>query len=231
MIIPIRRPNDRQCTQALHKYFIYLESINFHTLNVDNCSSDIIRDWVTSLKEGDRKAFNHIFKEYNQRLYYFSLGYLKSDKDAEEIVQDTFLKLWERRFFLKPELSFHAYLFKIAFNFIQKRLLKKVKNEELKNDLADELINFDDHTSKLLNYHFLLEHINLLIVKLPYRQKQILELCKLDGYTSAEISEMLNLSIKTVEAHLTAALKFLKERLQSEKFDDLLLFALIFRKK
>jgi len=198
---------------------------------MDNDSSYIIRDWVTSLREGNRNAFNHIFKEYNQRLYYFSLGYLKSDKDAEEIVQETFLKLWERRSFLNPELSFHAYLFKIAFNFIQKRLFKKVKDEELKNDLAEELINFDDHTSNLLNYHFLLEHINLLIVKLPPRQKQILELRKLEGFTSTEISEMLNLSVKTVEAHLTAALKFLKERLQSEKFDDLLLFALVFRKK
>lgn len=189
-----------------------------------------IRVWVTSLREGDRNAFNQIFKEYNQRLYYFSLGYLKSDKEAEEIVQETFLKLWERKSFLNPDLSFHAYLFKIAFNFIQKRLFRKVKDEELKNDLADELINFDDHTSNLLNYHFLLEHINLLILKLPPRQKQILELRKLDGYTSAEISEMLNLSIKTVEAHLTAALKFLKESLRSEKFDDLLLFALVFRK-
>ncbi|HZL11163.1 MAG TPA: RNA polymerase sigma-70 factor [Prolixibacteraceae bacterium] len=186
---------------------------------------------MTSLKDGNRNAFNHIFKEYNQRLYYFSLGYLKSDKDAEEIVQETFLKLWERRSFLNPELSFHAYLFKIAFSFIQKRLIKKVKDEEFKNDLADELVNFDDHTSNLLNYHFLLEHINLLIVKLPPRQKQILELRKLDGYTSVEISEMLNLSLKTVEAHLTAALKFMKERLKSEKFDDLLLFALLFQKK
>src|SRR5665648_922355 len=164
---------------------------------MDNDSSYIIRDWVTSLKDGNRNAFNHIFKEYNQRLYYFSLGYLKSDKDAEEIVQETFLKLWERRSFLNPELSFHAYLFKIAFSFIQKRLIKKVKDEEFKNDLADELVNFDDHTSNLLNYHFLLEHIHLLIVKLPPRQKQILELRKLDGYTSVEISEMLNLSLKT----------------------------------
>lgn len=187
--------------------------------------------FILQLKEGNSNAFNHIFKEYNQRLYYFSLGYLKSEKDAEEIVQETFLKLWERRSFLDPELSFHAYLFKIAFNFIQKRLIKKVKDEKLNNDLADELINFDDHTSNLLNYHFLLDHINSLIAKLPPRQKKILELRKLNGYTSAEISEMLNLSIKTVEAHLTAALKFLKERLQYEKFDDLLLFALVFRKK
>lgn len=186
---------------------------------------------ILRLKEGKRDAFNHIFSHYNQRLYYFSLGYLKSEKEAEEIVQETFLKLWERRDHLNADLSFQAYLFKIAFNFIQKRLIKQVHEEALKHDLADELVNFDDQTANMLNYHFLLQHINTLIDRLPPRQKQILELRKLDGYSIAEIAEMLGLAVKTVEAHLTAALRFLKDKLQSERFDDLLLLALSFRKK
>ncbi|MCW0481624.1 RNA polymerase sigma factor [Gaoshiqia sediminis] len=192
---------------------------------------NIGKNILLQLKEGNPKAFNSIFRHYNQRLYFFALGYLKSEKEAEEIVQETFLKLWERREHLDLTLSFHAYLFKIAFNFIQKRLQRQVKDDELKHELADELVNFDQHTSNLVNYHHLLQHINRLIGQLPPRQAQILKLRKLDGYSTSEISDMLRLASKTVEAHLTAALKFLKEKLNAEKFDDLLLFVLTLQKK
>lgn len=181
--------------------------------------------------EGDKSAFNSVFQQYNQKLYFFALGYLKSDKDAEELVQETFLKIWERKEYINPELSFQAYLFKIAFNFIQKKLIQKMNDEEFKHNLAEELVQFDSQTSNMVNYHFLLQHINQLIDQLPPRQKEIVELRKLQGYSVKEISEQLSLAVKTVEAHLTAALKYLKGQLKSERFDDLLLFALIFRRK
>ena len=181
--------------------------------------------------EGDKFAFNSVFQQYNQKLYFFALGYLKSDKDAEELVQETFLKIWERKEYINPELSFQAYLFKIAFNFIQKKLIQKMNDEEFKHNLAEELVQFDSQTSNMVNYHFLLQHINQLIDQLPPRQKEIVELRKLQGYSVKEISEQLSLAVKTVEAHLTAALKYLKGQLKLERFDDLLLFALIFRRK
>ena len=192
---------------------------------------DIEEKYVLQLKDGNKQAFSYIFNAYNQKLYFFALGYLKSEKDAEEVVQDTFLKIWERRDYINPELSINAYLFKIAFNFIRKRLIKNTKDEELRHDLAGELITFDNDTGNMLNYHFLLQHINRLIDQLPPRQKEIIELRKLDGFTIKEISEKLSLAVKTVEAHLTAGLKTLKERLKSENFDDLLLFVLTFRRK
>lgn len=181
------------------------------------------------LKNGDKQAFNHLFNLYSQKIFFFAKGYLKSEREAEEIVQETFLKIWERRGKLDPDLSINAYLFKIAFNFIQKQFIKNIKEQELKHDFAEELIRFDEQTSNMLNYHFLLDHLNLLINELPPRQKEIIILRKLDNYSIKEISEKLSISTKTIEAHLTAALKYLKERLKSEKFDDLLLFTLIFR--
>lgn len=187
-------------------------------------------DEILRLKKGDKEIFGRIFQRYNQKLYFFALGYLKSEREAEEIVQETFLKLWERRENINPELSVQAYLFKIAFNFIRKRWLVQIKDEELKHKMAGELIDFDDKTNQDLNYHFLILHINQLIEELPPRQKEIIEHRKLEGLTTKEISDKLSISVKTVEAHLTAALKFLKAKLKSENFDDLLLFALTFRK-
>lgn len=95
--------------------------------------NDIEKSILLRLIKGDKLAFNHIFSTYNQKLYFFALGYLKSDKDAEEVVQETFLKIWERREHVNLELSFQAYLFKIAFNFIQKKLIKKMNDEDRKS--------------------------------------------------------------------------------------------------
>ncbi len=189
---------------------------------------DINQDLIIQIREGRRQAFSQLFSLYSQKLYFFALGYLKSDKEAEEVVQETFIKIWERRSDLNPGLSFHAYIFKIAFNYIQKRMIRIVREDDFRHDLAGELADFDDDTVNMLNYHFLLEQISSLISQLPPRQKQILELRKIEGYSLKEIAEMLGLSLKTVETHLTASLKFLKEKLRSEKTDELLLFALTF---
>lgn len=191
---------------------------------------DIDQGVVIQLRGGSRRAFSDLFSRYNQKLYFFALGYLKSEKEAEEIVQETFIKLWERRTDLNPALSIQAYIFKIAFNYIRKRMNRMIREEGFRHELAGELTDFDDHTANTLNYHFLLEHINRLIEQLPPRQKQILELRKLEDYTAGEIAEMLGLSQKTVEAHLTASLKFLKEKLQSGNLDELLLLALVCRR-
>ena len=76
------------------------------------------------LKNRDKRAFNLLFDLYNQKIFFFAKGYLKLEKEAEEIVQETFLKIWERRNHLDPELSINAYLFKIAFNFIHNSSFK-----------------------------------------------------------------------------------------------------------
>ncbi len=191
---------------------------------------DIEEGLILRLKKGDWKAFNSLFLLYSQRLYFFALGYLKTGKEAEEIVQETFLKVWENRENINPALSLHAYIFKIAFNFIRKSWIKKIKDDELKHNLTSEIFDFDDHTCNSLNYHSLLEYITQLIGQLPPRQKEILELRKLQGYSTKEIAKMLNLAVKTVEAHLSASLRFLRDKLKNEKFDDLILFALILKK-
>lgn len=191
--------------------------------------TDIDQRTIAQVRKGSKPAFNLLFGAYSQKLYFFALGYLKSEKEAEEIVQETFIKLWERRNDLDPDLSIQAYLFKIAFNFIRKRMIRTIRENEFRHGLAGDLTDVDDHTANTLNYHFLLEHISQLISELPPRQKQILELRKLEDYSVKEIAEMLGLSVKTVEAHLTAALKFLKGKLQIENPDKLVLLALTYK--
>lgn len=98
--------------------------------------------WVSSLKKGDATAFDELFRLYGKRLYHFSLGYLKSKTDAEEVVQDVFLKIWHNRASLEPDLSFNAYLFKIAYRQIAERFRKNFQEKKYLHDIASETLDF-----------------------------------------------------------------------------------------
>ena len=80
---------------------------------------------VRNLSKGNLLAFNTLYKEYSGRLYRFALGYLKSEAEAEELVQEVFTIIWEKRADLKEELSFKSFLFTIAFNIIRKHFRTK----------------------------------------------------------------------------------------------------------
>src|SRR5665647_947302 len=94
---------------------------------------------VHNLSKGNLLAFNTLYKNYSGRLYRFALGYLKSEDEAEELVQEVFTIIWEKRKDLKEELSFKSFLFTIAFNIIRKHFRTKVYlSEYLKTDISDE---------------------------------------------------------------------------------------------
>src|SRR5665811_2334517 len=90
------------------------------------------------------------YKEYSGRLYRFAFGYLKSEADAEELVQEVFTIIWEKRKDLKEELSFKSFLFTIAFNIIRKHFRTKAYLMEYFKTGIDE--DFDINTSQKITY-------------------------------------------------------------------------------
>lgn len=188
---------------------------------------DIIeKTYLSALKKGDVKAFDKLFANYGKRLYHFAYGYLKSKEEAESVVQEVFLKIWKNRKELKPELSFKAYIFKIAYNYILE-LFKHVNREQAyKHQLLDEAVDFTSDLNERLNYQLLLEKVNKLIEKLPERQKEIIIKRKKEGLPIKLIAEQLNIKPKTVENHLTEALKKLRNGLGKEDISAMLFFCL-----
>ena len=179
---------------------------------------------LSALKNDDVKAFDQLFADYGKRLYHFAYGYLKSREDAEGLVQEVFLKIWKNRENLNPDLSFKAYLFKIAYHFILEYFEKSNRQKAYQYQLLEEAIEFTDETNERLNYQILLEKVEILIQKLPSRQKEILLKRKKEGIPVKEIAEQLGISPKTVENHLTEAIKNLKNGLGKEDISVLLLF-------
>jgi RNA polymerase sigma-70 factor (family 1) len=179
---------------------------------------------VRNLSKDNLLAFNTLYKGYSGRLYRFALGYLKSESEAEELVQEVFTIIWERRADLKEELSFKSFLFTIAFNIIRKHFRSKAYLAEyLKTGMNDE----DDlQTSNKINYDSLHKYIVELVNQLPEARKKIFVASRFEGLSIKEISIKFNISHKTVENQLTVALKYIRTNLKRESFSCVLFLAL-----
>jgi len=179
-----------------------------------------------SLQKGDVKAFDKLFSNYGKRLYHFAYGYLKSKEEAEGVVQEVFMRVWRNRKQLKPDLSFKAYLFKIAYHHILGLFEQINRRNAYRHQIIEEAIEFTDDTNDRLNYQILLEKVESLINKLPARQREVLIKRKKEEIPVKEIAKQMDISPKTVENHLTEALKNIKKGLGEEDISAMLFFLL-----
>lgn len=181
------------------------------------------RELIRKLKKGDIEAFNRIFYDYSSKLYHFAYGYLKSKEDAEEMVQEIFSKIWDKRADIKEEYEFRSYLFSIAFNYIKKHfrskaLINKYTEFAAINNLESEQIQED------VNYASLKSRVDQLVDQMPEKRKVVFFKSRIEGKNSKEIAVEMNISPSTVENHLNQALKFLRKHLKDENLAGLLFF-------
>ncbi len=170
---------------------------------------------VERLKNDDRAAFEKLFKLYSERIYYFTIRYIKNKEEAEEITQEVFVRLWNRRFDLKTELSFSSYLFMIAKNAVIDLLRKRQKESSLNEEITPDVNAIAEKSNNSVEYKELNEIVKNSILQLPEKRRQIFLLSRNEGLTYKEIAEKLNISIKTVESHMRLALQQLKKTIGS----------------
>ena len=169
-------------------------------------------DCLRRLKLGDERAFDALFRHYSALIYRFAYSYLKSRPEAEEIVQDCFLKIWEKREQLHDDVPLKGYLFTIAHHAILNQLRRQQHQMRFQVHSAaqapGQVGNEADFTELESVYRTALD-------KLPPKRRQIFELSRQQGLTYPEIAQQLNLSVKTVEAQMTQALKFMRGYFQA----------------
>lgn len=169
-------------------------------------------DLLRRLNEGDERAFDALFQHYSALVYRFAYGYLKARSDAEEIVQECFLKIWEKREQLRPDVPLKAYLFTTAHHGILNQLRRQQQRQRFLSysvALAPAQVSNEAEFSELESlYRAALE-------QLPPKRREIFILSRQQGLSYPEIAKQLNLSVKTVEAQMTHALKFLRGYFQA----------------
>ena len=164
---------------------------------------------ISLLKAGDIEAFEKVFFSFADRLYYFSLRYLRNEQDAEEIVQDVFVKIWENKENLNENLSFSGYLFTIARNTIFNQNRKKVNEQAYQNYVRSFLEHTSSKTEDDLIYSDIKKIVDKVIDELPPQRQLIYKMSREKGLSYREIAQELNLSERTIEAHIRLALKSL----------------------
>lgn len=186
-------------------------------------SAKIDSETLARLKQGDVRAFEVIFWEYNPRVYHFVYSLLFDKLLAEDLTQTVFLKIWERREWIDPSQPFEAYLFTIA-----RHLAYKESERMLASSLADlaEVSSFADEAvlEEKLEADSLREYIRRLVDRMPAARREIFRLSREAHLSHKEIAERLHISEKTVETQLYRALRFLREELHKGSFLALLLW-------
>ena len=185
-----------------------------------------VRD-IALLKAGDIDAFERLFEKYSGILNHFSHKILKSGHDADEVVQDAFLKIWEKRYRIDPDQPFRGYIFTIALNIIRKKFLDKAREDQFKVQLYDELLLASTEEPEEKHFSYYMGLVDEEILKLPEKRKQIFILHKKEGLTVPEIATYLNLSPKTIENQITAALKAIRDGLFSKNIKGLYLLIML----
>lgn len=168
------------------------------------------------IKGEEKEAFSELFERYAPRIFKFALSYLKDRNDAEEIVQNVFLKIWEKRNSVKASKSIKSLLFKITVNKIydfirRKNIEHKFQNYTLLNQSKNE-----NNSWNYVIYKELQQTIFTLVTRLPRQQQKIFNLSKMEGLSNDEISVKLGLSKRTVENDLYRAVSFLKQNFKNE---------------
>jgi RNA polymerase sigma-70 factor (family 1) len=185
------------------------------------------RALIERLQTGDVEAFDILYNKYSWKLYAFGLKYLKSIDDAEELVQSTFIKIWENYIDLKKEPSFKSYLFTIAYNEICKLFRKRHYQKKYLEDIMQIKPVAEEVIEENFSYEAVLDRVNKIVDVLPDKQKSIFLKSRIEGMSAKEIARELNLAPGTVDNYISNVLKFIRNHLKKEDF-ALMLFFFVF---
>lgn len=168
---------------------------------------------IDKMKGGDRESFNQIFHRYYSPLTRFCVRFVGDSDQAAEIVQDLFVKLWTSREKLTFNNSFESYMLRAVRN----SAITYINKERTHADVIERIYTDDpdaNDPSETLQSNNLEASYQKVLASMPEKRREVFLASRFDGLKYAEIAEKFGLSQKTVEAHMSAAIKQLREGLK-----------------
>ena len=165
---------------------------------------------IQNLKNGDEKAYEYLVDTYHHRLCVYANSLVNDNDHAEDIVQNVFIRTWERRHNLKSNFTIKSFLYKSVHNEFIDQYRKKKSVTALEKKYIEELERFTEKDEVF--FERLLNLVQREIQNLPPKCRKIFLMSKQEGFTNVEIAEQLNVSIKTIEYHITKAFAILRQK-------------------
>lgn len=183
-----------------------------------NSTTSLEQSWVAGVRAGDDRAFEAMFRAYRDDLVGFAESLLRSREAAQEIVQDLFLRLWQMRDLWEPKGALNTYLFRATRN----RAIMRLRRQRSELAFHDRLSNGergsmsgsrDDASDARVGVADLESAIARAVADLPDRCREVFSLSRHHHLSNAQIADVMQISVKTVEVQMTRALAYLRRRL------------------
>lgn len=167
-----------------------------------------------AISKSDTEVFEALFHSLYEKLCKYAYTFIPDRDECEDTVQQCFMRLWDNREKAADILSFKSYMYRAVYNAsLNKIQHKKVTDEYSLNALAElESIYYADFDNTVPNDRFekIIQALNLL----PEKNKEVFTLRFIEGLSTKAVSEKLNITVRTVETHVSKALKFLRKQLE-----------------
>jgi RNA polymerase sigma-70 factor (ECF subfamily) len=167
--------------------------------------NDSDKKLLCGIRDNDLSAFEMLYNRYKRKIYAFSLKYLRNRTEAEDLVQNIFINLWEHRQSLDETQSIKNHIYNIYKN-------RAIRTRYLEYEIK-RLDQSSNPTYDLVIMHDLESTINNVVTTLPPQQQKIFSMSRGENYSHEEIAKKLDLSVRTVENQIYRTLKVIRKRL------------------
>ncbi|MDR2284212.1 MAG: RNA polymerase sigma-70 factor [Sphingobacterium sp.] len=179
------------------------------------------------LKAGDHAAFEVLYNLYAKPLYWKLKRMVKDTEEADELLQNLFVKVWERREQINIQQSFEAYLYRVAQHMAVDYFRRLERQSRLQDEVSKSSTEVDGDTEAQLIAKETQQLLDEAIAKLPEQRRRAFILCKIEGKTYLEAAEIMQISPNTVHNHLVKAVQSVKNHL-AQSGRDIAILTLLF---
>lgn len=191
--------------------FVLESAVNTPMLNEDHIL-------INGLKHGNQAAFEALYDKYAGKIYNYTAQMLRDKTLAEDLTQMCFMTLWERREYIDLDQSFVAYIYTIARNTVYKESRRLMAQGRYVDEITPPLQSQVDHSEYIIDHidHQIVDgEFKKQIASLPEGRRRVVELRVMHHLSNTQIAEELNISVKTVEAQITTAMKSLQPHMEA----------------
>ncbi|MDX1618568.1 MAG: RNA polymerase sigma-70 factor [Balneolaceae bacterium] len=164
------------------------------------------------IRQGDHEAFRRFFEAHHEALFRFLMSKGIAESTAEDLIQQAFVLIWEKRDGIDPAKSLRAYLFRIAYT----RMLNHIRDHS-KFDTEESVPHSETRQTPedFAQHGELTEAVEDAVRSMPEKRRMVFDFCFMQGFTYREAAESLDISVKTVENHMGLALKDIRSALEA----------------
>ncbi len=182
------------------------------------------KELLFKMRNGDHSAFEVLYKEHSLEIYRRLLMMVKDADLAEELTQELFIKIWDKRSMIEPNERFKFFLYRLSKNMVIDFYRKAARDLKLQDQIIYSSTEINNYTENSIIFNETNNLFQRALASLPPQQQQVFSMCKLQGLSYQEVSELLGISTSTISNHIVKATKTLKQLL-GEDTVFLLLFS------